>query len=566
MKKFIICLLFVGLFSLMGILNSSSAEAQESSSIDYVQKMGKGWNLGNSFDGFDLNNQHAYEEAWGNPRITREFLKKIKQQGFTSIRLPFSVINRQNTAGKIDPEFLARYKQVVDWAVAEGFYVMVNLHHDSWQWLAKWNGDKNQSEYLRYVTIWQQLANEFKDESGKVSFESINEPTFEGSKEQANEKLKTINQAFYQTVRDSGGKNSTRYLILPTLYCDANPEAMNLLYQSILAFNDPYLIATVHYYSEWVYSNSLGIMGFDDLLWDTTTSRKSADRLFQQMNEQLINRGIGVVIGEYGLLGYDLSEEANDPGETYKYIEYMNKKASENKVSLMLWDNGQHFDRLKNTWKKPFFGDIVTKSIDERSAYATGYQHTFIKQQTQQIDIPITWNHHKLKNIQYNGELLKEGSDYSSTTVGITLLPHFVAQQKQGAFERKDTLTLVFDGGANWLQQIYYSKQSELFDAKGDLGQTFTIPVKYNGQRFKNGSLKNANGQIISSNPWWNYLINYQEFSPNYQKNNLTLSSDLTKLMQEGMTYTLTIQTYQGESYTYQIRVVNGQLIGKNFK
>lgn len=32
----------------------------------------------------------------------------------------------------INADWLSRYKEVVDWAVAEGLYVMVNIHHDSW--------------------------------------------------------------------------------------------------------------------------------------------------------------------------------------------------------------------------------------------------------------------------------------------------------------------------------------------------------------------------------------------------------------------------------------------------
>lgn len=66
---------------------------------------------------------------------------------------------------------------------------------------------------------------------------------------------------------------------------------------------DPNLIATVHYYSEWVYSANLGITQFDEVLGeDGNTPRKAADGLFQILNDTFLKNGIGVIIGEYGLL------------------------------------------------------------------------------------------------------------------------------------------------------------------------------------------------------------------------------------------------------------------------
>lgn len=35
----------------------------------------------------------------------------------------------------VDAAYLSRVEEVVDWALDEGLYVVLNVHHDSWQWI-----------------------------------------------------------------------------------------------------------------------------------------------------------------------------------------------------------------------------------------------------------------------------------------------------------------------------------------------------------------------------------------------------------------------------------------------
>src|SRR5690242_5205272 len=88
-----------------------------SSPVSAVAAMQPGWNLGNTFDAIG-----ADETAWGNPRVTPEFLRALRAQGFKSIRIPVSWGQHEGAAPDyaIDAAFLARVKQVVDWALADG--------------------------------------------------------------------------------------------------------------------------------------------------------------------------------------------------------------------------------------------------------------------------------------------------------------------------------------------------------------------------------------------------------------------------------------------------------------
>jgi hypothetical protein len=84
--------LLLTLFSPINTAAASGKETgKESPMQSYVSAMQPGWNLGNTFDAFNPNDPTGGDEtAWGSPRITKEFIKEIKKQGFKSIRIPIT--------------------------------------------------------------------------------------------------------------------------------------------------------------------------------------------------------------------------------------------------------------------------------------------------------------------------------------------------------------------------------------------------------------------------------------------------------------------------------------------
>ena len=94
-------------------------------SVQLTQVMGVGWNLGNSLDAI------GGETAWGNPKTTLQMIQLVKQSGFDAIRLPVSwnqYANQNNAA--IDAAWLNRVREVVQYSVDSGLYVIVNIHWD----------------------------------------------------------------------------------------------------------------------------------------------------------------------------------------------------------------------------------------------------------------------------------------------------------------------------------------------------------------------------------------------------------------------------------------------------
>ena len=135
MKKLLTALLSAALLLTGTGISSKQVQAQEqtrssedlSASEEYVAAMGAGWNLGNSFGGVDtdLNAEDKGETAWGNPPVTKELIHAVKEKGFQSIRIPLTLYHRyteENGVCTIDPKWLARYKEAVDWALEEGLY------------------------------------------------------------------------------------------------------------------------------------------------------------------------------------------------------------------------------------------------------------------------------------------------------------------------------------------------------------------------------------------------------------------------------------------------------------
>ena len=107
------------------------------SAIDLVKQMGFGWNLGNTFDAHSFGWQDAYwtqgmetEFHWSKIETTPELLTFPKREGFKSIRIPVTwfthIVDDKYT---IDPDWMRRVKQIVDYAIDSGYYVILNEHH-----------------------------------------------------------------------------------------------------------------------------------------------------------------------------------------------------------------------------------------------------------------------------------------------------------------------------------------------------------------------------------------------------------------------------------------------------
>ena len=207
-------------------------EGVDSTAVDFVENMKIGWVLGNTFDAYTDENkadEMAYESDWCGIVTTKEMIDAVKAAGFETIRIPVSWHNHVSDDGKytISEAWLNRVQEVVDYAMDNDMYIILNIHHD--------NSTKYMypsQEYLEqskaYVgSIWTQVAERFADYDEHLIMESLNEPrlvdtNYEWWLDLNNQEcveavqcINELNQVFVDTVRASGGYNADRYLLVP---------------------------------------------------------------------------------------------------------------------------------------------------------------------------------------------------------------------------------------------------------------------------------------------------------------------------------------------------------------
>ena len=542
LKFLLVCVMMV----LTGLMMASpinataeAATAAKTPSQEYAAVMEPGWNLGNTFDSVGGNG----EQSWGNPVVTKELIKEIKEQGFKSIRMPFTVDQRIGGAPSytLDATFLARYGEVVQWAVDEGLYVMINLHHDSWIW-ANNIGSADTAPIEEYKAVWTQLADYFKDYSDKVCFESLNEPQFTTGNTANQIKINDdVNTEFYNIVRKSGGSNATRMLVLPTLNTNDSADRCTALYDSIKGFKDDNILATFHYYGFWPFSvNIAGTTTMD------ATVVKELEAAFDRVHKQFVGNGIGVICGEYGLLGFDKALGGVEHGEVLKYFEYINYYAKQNDITMMLWDNGQHMNRKSLTWSDQSLYNIIQASWTSRSSYSES-DRIFITDKNMEKDIPVklTLNGNTLKSIYDGDKPLVKDKDYTYKNSTVTLKADYVKSVITKDYGINATLTMKFSKGADWTAYITHYATPVLSAGRGST-RSFSIPVKYNGSRLSTLEAMNAGGKGVGPQNWTTYKEFDYAFTVNYDMNTVTMKDKFFAEAPDGV-ITLKLHFQSGE-------------------
>lgn len=357
--------------------------------------MGVGWNLGNTLEANsgDVDNMWIeafpkygvpkdYETAWGQPQATRELIHMFKEAGFGAIRVPVTwyphmgtiTVTVSNNKGHwdvstwtgydVDPVWMARVEEVVNYVLDEGMYCILNVHHDTGSASTAWlRADKTVFNNVneRYSSLWTQIATRFKDYGQKLVFESFNEmldakSTWNSSSSESMEVINMYNALFVETVRATGGNNARRNLILNTYA--AAPTA-----ESLSAFRLPedtvesHLLAEVHSYSPYNFAF--------DTANPKTVFDESCDRevrgIVQTMNTYLVSQGIPCILGEYGA---DTSKR--EETELAKQAACYVSEATKYHIPCFYWmalSDGQ--DRAVPKWTKPTLKDAIIKAYND---------------------------------------------------------------------------------------------------------------------------------------------------------------------------------------------------------
>jgi endoglucanase len=333
------------------------ATGMTSNAVQIASQMRLGINIGNTLEAI------GGETAWGNPLVTQALIDSYKQAGFNTIRIPCSwdQYANQQTA-QIQAQWLERVKQVVQYCINDGMYVILNIHWDG-GWLdANINSRSQAAVNAKQKAFWEQIATKMRDFDEHLLFAGSNEPPAKDAAQMSI--LLSYHQTFINAVRSTGGRNSYRVLVVqgPSTDIQLTNDLMNTMPSDQVANR---LMTEVHYYTPYQFC-----LMTEDATWGkmfyywgaghhstiepdrNATWGEEADVLkyFGMMKTKFADKGIPVILGEYGAYRRDGSTNPPLDLATHNdavdyWAEYVTHQAKASGILPFWWDTGGAIDR-----------------------------------------------------------------------------------------------------------------------------------------------------------------------------------------------------------------------------
>lgn len=392
---------------------------------EVYQSMGFGTNIGNTMEA------PSDPTSWGNTIPTAEYIKAIKDAGFGTVRIP-TAWDSHATDGTISSDWLAEVKKVVDLCINEGLYVILNSHWDN-GWLEDevFDGehpdrnnslvttDKSKIAQLQ-ENYWKQIADYFKSYDEHLIFASANEPGVNdprnyGTAYEALDAtwkakytdngqyafdtaraaiLKEYHEACLKAVRESGGNNATRTVVVQMPRTEIDDYKLLADYYPTDPAGTGYTMAEAHYYpyqltlmeedADWgnVFLYWEDLTPGDDAAHTATGesklgSKAHIEKQFGLLKSAFVDQGIPVVIGEMGsikrideLSGNSLKWHLLSRAGWYGYVAQIAKADG---IVPIIWDTGAEDNHNMTIIRRQqeTVGDIIDYEVLNalRSAY-----------------------------------------------------------------------------------------------------------------------------------------------------------------------------------------------------
>ena len=355
---------------ILAVLYSTVSFAQLPNAIEIAPKMYPGWNLGNTLEGGGTDNVYTNkgglgaEKAWQGTTTTQEIIDFVAAQGFKSVRLPAAWVMGHIIDGEegmtIDPAWMARVKEIVDYCIHANLYVLLNDHWDG-GWI-QGTMKKDISEpaieqnSAKMKRLWSQIAEAFRDYDEHLLFAGLNEP--EAETEAQTKALMTYEQAFIDAVRATGGNNATRTLVVqgPNTSIELSSKWVDMS-----KFNDPAkhaLMIEVHYYSPpqftgvwegpngdepfyfWGAANHVPSGAYKK--YNCTWGEEAYVReQFDMMKKSFTDKGVPVILGEYGANWREFSNSSiqkKHDASILLFHKTINEEAVKRGIIPYVWD------------------------------------------------------------------------------------------------------------------------------------------------------------------------------------------------------------------------------------
>jgi endoglucanase len=345
-----------------------------------VTKMGRGLNLGNVLSA-------PVEGNWAGA-ATEQYFIDVANAGFKNVRIPMDFFGTRTSGSNagystnantsftgtrsdyvVSSTYLNRIEEVITWGLNQDLVIVLDFHGATLKSEFIYTFDSSEGSYThptsakraadlsKFYSIWEQIADRFKNYSDDLIFEVINEPYFHISASEMDE----INAEVISIVRASGGNNSTRKIVV-TGGSQNSFRAITSIGNQIIN-SDNYLIATFHYYLPFSFTKSSDYR-YNENNWGTNQDKNDVDADFQTVADwaNQFNPPVAVYLGEFSAdnaYGYsyqtgDLhlvtannspngngyADGGPDLNSRYEYHAYLANAAISRDFSFSAWDAG----------------------------------------------------------------------------------------------------------------------------------------------------------------------------------------------------------------------------------
>ena len=433
---FLYILSFVLLFVIcISILINYLSLTIKKNAFQIVKEMGIGWSLSNSFNCYNPNikimtNPDEQLKLYGNELPTKKLITSIKKYGFKTIRVPITWIYFIDESGTINPAWMDRIKEVVNWIIKLNLYCIINIDKDGGEWLSQGMNSKN-----KFIHLWTQIANEFKNYNEYLIFQSMEQVEYKIGNDYDYITLLNINQAFVDTVRNTGGKNSDRLLIVAGMNQD--PELTCLSLYKIPIDPSRKLAISFYYYipanfaiestdNPWTWVDADGVSHIIPSVnnWGSESDFKELFVYFENFKEMFIDKGYPIIISETGVLTED-KKDINQARE-FLYSVFSMTRAFDGMMACLMDTSDKkygimnYYDRVKDKWYDEVVKDIFKKLTQGEFLKFTDFSYYSNKDTVTNVNysgsLTLKIGKKKVKKVIFN---VKLAIDYNSVNFGV---------------------------------------------------------------------------------------------------------------------------------------------------
>src|ERR1035441_130709 len=323
-----------------------------------------GWNLGNTM-----------ESTWGVPYPSAAPFYTAANAGFNAVRIPCAWdFNSNQTNHKINPTYMAQVKQVVDWAIAAGMYVVINDHWDG-GWLdSNITTNVDPTVKAKMNAYWTQIATTFAGYDNHLLFAAANEPPSHSPAEVNT--LMVYYQTFVNAVRGVGGNNTNRWLVVQgsgdksrvkSLPTDPTPNRLMVEYHCYPPFQFTQLSSDASWGNMQYFWGPAYHYSGDPTRHAVAPEEGAIDSGFQQLTDQYVSLGIPVMVGEFQAAGKSFltgTEAAYNSASAYYWNKYLVDSAHVHGLSPFYWSTPcSPFDWTTGAVNDPQAVSVLTGGI-----------------------------------------------------------------------------------------------------------------------------------------------------------------------------------------------------------